>query len=84
MYEIVLFVHILCTAQYVLLMHGSVPQKALGQCVNSAPVAFLENFQVKCVTLLRSCPTGSPLQTLPVDLSVEVKSGQGGMFPTDQ
>lgn len=58
----------------------SVPQKALGQCVNSAPVAFLKNIKVNCVTLLRSCPTGSPLQTLPTDLSIKLKNGQGGMF----
>ncbi|XP_040010296.1 tectonic-2 isoform X2 [Xiphias gladius] len=56
----------------------TIPQKVLGQCVNSAPVAFLKNFKVKCVTLLRNCPTGSPLQTLPMDLRMLVKSGQGG------
>lgn len=56
-----------------------VPQKVLGQCVNSAPVAFLENFKVKCETFLRSCPTGPPLQTLPTDLKIKVKNGQGGM-----
>lgn len=67
---------IFCTVQY-----GSVPQKALGSCVNDAPVAFLKDFKVKCVTLLRSCPTASPLHTLPMDLRTEVKSGQGGMFP---
>lgn len=70
---------IFCTEQY-----GSVPQKALGRCVNDAPVAFLKDFQVKCVTVLRSCPTGSPLHTLPMDLRTEVKSGQGGMFPVNQ
>ncbi len=58
----------------------SVPQKVLGRCVNGAPVAFLKNFKVKCVTLLRSCPTGSPLQILPTDLRTKVKNGQGGMF----
>lgn len=52
----------------------------LGQCVNSAPVAFLRNFEVKCVNRLRSCPTGPPLQTLSTDLKVKVKNGQGGMF----
>ncbi|XP_041854205.1 tectonic-2 isoform X2 [Melanotaenia boesemani] len=56
----------------------SIPQKVLGQCVNSAPVAFLKNFEVECVTLLHSCPTGFPLQTLPADLSVQVMNGQGG------
>ncbi|XP_029296014.1 LOW QUALITY PROTEIN: tectonic-2, partial [Cottoperca gobio] len=56
----------------------TIPQKVLGQCVNNAPVAFLKNFEVKCVTLLRSCPTGPPLQTLPTDLRIKVKNGQGG------
>lgn len=58
----------------------SLPQKVLGQCVNSAPVAFLENFNIKCVTLLRSCPSGSPLQTQASDLRIKVNDGQGGMF----
>lgn len=53
----------------------SVPQMTLGGCVNNAPVAFLENFEVKCVTLLHSCPTGSPLQTLLTDLRIQVKNG---------
>ncbi|XP_070759835.1 tectonic-2 [Enoplosus armatus] len=61
----------------------TIPQKVLGRCVNNAPVAFLKNFKVKCVTLLRSCPTGSPLQTLPTDLSIKVKSGQGGEVIVD-
>ncbi|XP_078106848.1 tectonic-2 [Sander vitreus] len=56
----------------------TVPQKVLGRCVNSAPVAFLRNFKVNCVTVLRSCPTGSPLQTLPTNLRTKVKNGQGG------
>ncbi|XP_068166589.1 tectonic-2 [Antennarius striatus] len=56
----------------------TIPQKALGRCVNSAPIAFLKNFRVSCVTLLHSCPTESPLKMLPSDLSVRVKSGQGG------
>ncbi|XP_026178552.1 tectonic-2 isoform X2 [Mastacembelus armatus] len=55
----------------------TIPQTVLGQCVNSAPVAFLKNFKVLCVTLLRSCPTGSPLKTLPADLRINVKNGQG-------
>ncbi len=57
----------------------SVPQKVLGRCVNGAPVAFLNNFEVECVTLLRSCPTGFPLQTLLTDLRIKVKNGEGGM-----
>nr|XP_046243359.1 tectonic-2 [Scatophagus argus] len=56
----------------------TIPQKVLGQCVNNAPVAFLKNFKVKCVTLLHSCPTGYPLQTLLTDLRIKVKNGQGG------
>lgn len=58
----------------------SVPQRVLGRCVNNAPVAFLKNFRVECVTLLHSCPAGPPLQTPPKDLTVKVKNGQGGMF----
>uniref|UniRef100_A0A8C9X129 Tectonic family member 2 n=1 Tax=Sander lucioperca TaxID=283035 RepID=A0A8C9X129_SANLU len=61
----------------------TVPQKVLGRCVNSAPVAFLRNFKVNCVTLLRSCPTGSPLQTLPTNLRTKVKNGQGGDVTVD-
>ena len=57
----------------------SVQQRALGHCVKNAPVAFLKDFKVKCVTLLESCPAGSPLQTLPTDLGIQVKNGQGGM-----
>ncbi|XP_042344716.1 tectonic-2 [Plectropomus leopardus] len=56
----------------------TIPQKVLGQCVNRAPVAFLKNFKVKCVTLLRSCPAGPPLQTPLANLRIKVKNGQGG------
>ncbi|CAN9513217.1 unnamed protein product [Ophioblennius macclurei] len=56
----------------------TIPQKVLGQCVNGAPVAFLENFDVKCVTLLRSCPTGVPLHTSQTDLGITLKNGEGG------
>ncbi|XP_029960700.1 tectonic-2 [Salarias fasciatus] len=56
----------------------TIPQRTLRECVNSAPVAFLENFDVKCVTLLRSCPTGVPLQTSQTDLSVKLRNGEGG------
>lgn len=52
----------------------------LGKCVNSAQVAFLKNFKVRCATLLLSCPTGFPLQTLPTDLRIKLKNGQGGKF----
>ncbi|XP_068559232.1 tectonic-2 [Cebidichthys violaceus] len=61
----------------------TVPQKVLGQCVNNAPVAFLNNFKVKCVTVLRSCPTGFPFQTRPTDLSITLKNGQGGDVVVD-
>lgn len=57
----------------------SFPQRALGHCVKNAAVAFLKDFEVRCVTLLQSCPTGSPLQTLPTDLRIQVKNGQGGV-----
>ncbi|KAG7490956.1 hypothetical protein JOB18_045732 [Solea senegalensis] len=56
----------------------TIPQKVLGQCVNRAPVAFLKNFKVECVTLLNTCPTASPLQTQPPDLNIQVNNGQGG------
>uniref|UniRef100_A0A3Q3F247 Tectonic family member 2 n=1 Tax=Labrus bergylta TaxID=56723 RepID=A0A3Q3F247_9LABR len=56
----------------------------LGRCVNNAPVAFLNNFAVECVTPLQSCPTGAPLQTLPEDLRIQVKNGQGGLFYLSQ
>lgn len=52
----------------------------LGECVNFAQVAFLKNFKVRCATLLRSCPTGFPLQTQPVDLRIKLKNGKGGKF----
>ncbi|XP_068461156.1 tectonic-2 [Clinocottus analis] len=61
----------------------TIPQKVLGQCVNSAPVAFLKNFKVQCVTVLRSCPTEFPLQTLTTDLTSKVKNGQGGEVVVD-
>ncbi|XP_056276066.1 tectonic-2 isoform X1 [Pseudoliparis swirei] len=61
----------------------TIPQKVLGHCVNSAPVAFLKNVQVECVTELRSCPTGFPLWTTTSDLSSKVKNGQGGDLEVD-
>ncbi|XP_037339060.1 tectonic-2 [Pungitius pungitius] len=63
--------------------HFTIPQKGLGQCVNNAPVAFLENFNVNCVTILRSCPAGLPLQTRPTDLSITLKDGKGGYVAVD-
>ncbi|KAM4616851.1 tectonic-2 isoform 1-T1 [Polymixia lowei] len=62
----------------------TVPQSSLiGQCVHNAPVAFLKNFNVKCVTPLGSCPNGPPLQTASTDLRVQVKNGQGGVVTVD-
>ncbi|XP_075882100.1 tectonic-2 [Nelusetta ayraudi] len=61
----------------------TIPQKVLGQCINGAPVAFLENFNVTCVTLLRSCPSGPPLLTEPSDLRIRVNNGQGGDVTVD-
>ncbi|KAM9391680.1 tectonic-2 isoform 2-T2 [Pholidichthys leucotaenia] len=61
----------------------TIPQKVTGRCVNNAPVAFLENFIVECVTLLQSCPHGNPLHTLATDLSIKVKDGQGGEVMVD-
>lgn len=58
----------------------SLPQRLLGQCVNSAPVAFLKNFKVSCVTQLQTCPSGSPLRTPLTDLRIQVKNGRGGVF----
>ncbi|XP_071389185.1 tectonic-2 isoform X2 [Centroberyx affinis] len=59
----------------------TIPQKSLtGQCIDNAPVAFLKNFNVKCVSLLRSCPNE---QTTPTDLRVQVKNGQGGVVTVD-
>uniref|UniRef100_A0A3Q2XUN8 Tectonic family member 2 n=1 Tax=Hippocampus comes TaxID=109280 RepID=A0A3Q2XUN8_HIPCM len=55
----------------------TIPQMAIGHCVDNAPVAFLENFSHKCVNLLNSCPTAFPLQTLASDLRVRVNNGQG-------
>ncbi|XP_030000328.1 tectonic-2 isoform X1 [Sphaeramia orbicularis] len=61
----------------------TVPQKINGRCVNNAPVAFLKNFDVECITLLRSCPTGSPLQTVPTDLMITINGGEGDDVPVD-
>uniref|UniRef100_A0A3Q3LZ55 Tectonic family member 2 n=1 Tax=Labrus bergylta TaxID=56723 RepID=A0A3Q3LZ55_9LABR len=61
----------------------TIPRMVLGRCVNNAPVAFLNNFAVECVTPLQSCPTGAPLQTLPEDLRIQVKNGQGSGMECD-
>nr|XP_015828519.2 tectonic-2 [Nothobranchius furzeri] len=57
----------------------TIPQMLFGQCLKMAPVAFLKDFSVECVSLLLSCPTGAPLQTQLTDLSTEVKNGNGGV-----
>ncbi|RVE68292.1 hypothetical protein OJAV_G00089430 [Oryzias javanicus] len=58
-----------------------IPQVVLGRCGNNAPVAFLRNFKVECVTLLHSCPTGFPLLT--AELNSQVMDGQGGIVEVD-
>ncbi|XP_073697388.1 tectonic-2 [Garra rufa] len=50
----------------------TIPQNSgLGQCVENAPVAFLENFESRCVRRMESCPSPSG------DLGVDVKDGWG-------
>lgn len=59
-------------------------QKSLtGQCVENAPVAFLENVKVQCATRLVACPAQPPLQTLPDHLSLQVKDGRGGVITVE-
>ncbi|XP_036383688.1 tectonic-2 [Megalops cyprinoides] len=58
----------------------TIPQQSMvGQCVDSAPVAFLQNFEASCVTYLQSCPIGPPLLTSASELSVRVIDGRGGV-----
>ncbi|KAI1900977.1 hypothetical protein AGOR_G00055390 [Albula goreensis] len=58
----------------------TIPQRSLvGQCLDKAPVAFLQNFQTQCMTRLQSCPTGPPLLTSASELSVQVRDGLGGV-----
>ncbi|XP_056447618.1 tectonic-2 [Gadus chalcogrammus] len=63
----------------------TIPQELFaGQCANTAPVAYLKNFNMKCTTLLLYiCPIGPPLQMSPSDLRVQVKDGQGGVITID-
>lgn len=56
----------------------TIPRMLNGHCVTNAPVAFLENFDVRCVTVLQTCPTEPPLQTIPEDFTTVVKNGIGG------
>ncbi|XP_058230377.1 tectonic-2 isoform X2 [Hemibagrus wyckioides] len=52
----------------------TIPQVSmLGQCLEKAPVAFLQNFEAVCVRSLQSCPAA------PSELSVVVRDGQGGV-----
>ncbi|XP_017307001.1 tectonic-2 isoform X1 [Ictalurus punctatus] len=52
----------------------TIPQVSLlGQCIEKAPVAFLQNFEAVCVRTLQSCPA------TPVELSVAVRDEQGGV-----
>uniref|UniRef100_A0A3B5MH77 Tectonic family member 2 n=1 Tax=Xiphophorus couchianus TaxID=32473 RepID=A0A3B5MH77_9TELE len=57
----------------------AIPQMVLGRC-SGAPVAFLQNFEVECITRFNSCPTGPPLKTLQEDLSVDVLNGDYKIF----
>ncbi|XP_033829189.1 tectonic-2 [Periophthalmus magnuspinnatus] len=61
----------------------TIPRTLNGHCVINAPVAFLKNFDVRCVTLLQACPTESPLHTTPEDLRAVVKNGIGGNAVVD-
>lgn len=62
----------------------TISQKSLtGQCVKNAPVAFLENVKAQCATRLVSCPATPPFQTLPDDLSLQVKDGRGGVITVE-
>ncbi|KAL4636119.1 tectonic-2 [Arapaima gigas] len=59
----------------------TIPQRSMvGQCLDNAPVAFLQNFQFWCPRLLASCPTGPPLRTTPSDLKIRVRDGFGGFI----
>nr|DBA23160.1 TPA: hypothetical protein GDO54_014101 [Pyxicephalus adspersus] len=52
----------------------TIPQKStIGTCVNSAPVAYLQDFSVTCVTDITACS-----DVLTVDLNAQVNPGNGG------
>ncbi|XP_065106969.1 tectonic-2 [Paramisgurnus dabryanus] len=52
----------------------TIPQNSgLGHCVDNAPVAFLANFEARCVRRLQICPSQSD------NIRVKVKDGQGGV-----
>ncbi|XP_053337171.1 tectonic-2 isoform X1 [Clarias gariepinus] len=53
----------------------TIPQVSmLGQCLEKAPVAFLQNFEALCVRTLQSCPAE------PANLNVTVRGDQGGVI----
>ncbi|XP_072521395.1 tectonic-2 isoform X2 [Salminus brasiliensis] len=52
----------------------TIPQvSVLGQCLENAPVAFLQDFESVCTRTLQACPA------TPADLTVAVRDGLGGM-----
>ncbi|XP_022523013.2 tectonic-2 [Astyanax mexicanus] len=52
----------------------TIPQVSMvGQCVENAPVAFLQDFESVCTRTLQDCPAA------PADLAVSVRDGLGGV-----
>uniref|UniRef100_A0A8B9JZV2 Tectonic family member 2 n=1 Tax=Astyanax mexicanus TaxID=7994 RepID=A0A8B9JZV2_ASTMX len=52
----------------------TIPQVSMvGQCVENAPVAFLQDFESVCTRTLQDCPAA------PADLAVSVRNGLGGV-----
>nr|XP_015221467.1 PREDICTED: tectonic-2 isoform X1 [Lepisosteus oculatus] len=57
----------------------TIPQQSLvGQCMWSAPVAYLQNFQSSCNVLLTTCETNPALCLRAPDLSLNINNGLGG------
>ncbi|XP_068100229.1 tectonic-2 [Hyperolius riggenbachi] len=55
----------------------TIPQQStIGACVNSAPVAYLQDFNITCITTVTAC---SDILTL--NLSATVNDGNGGVIP---
>ncbi|KAI4882302.1 hypothetical protein NFI96_011115 [Prochilodus magdalenae] len=53
----------------------TIPQVSmLGQCLENAPVSFLQDFEAVCVRTLKACPAA------PADLRVAVRDGLGGVI----
>lgn len=68
-------------------LYFTIPRAFNGRCVANAPVAFLENFNVRCLTPMQACPTEPPLHSTLDDLSSVLKNGIGGdavVYVTDQ